>query len=171
MKTAWVMFFLAIAILQVAVVAGDSATDSFVRKGDVPPTFQCRTIAGEEFSLSGEKGKVVLINFFSTHCGPCLAELPPLDKRVYQKHKDDPRFKMIAIGRESAAELAKFKKERALTLPMASDPKRKIYGKFAENRIPRVYVIGKDGKVKLTSRGFTERGVQAIVETVEKELD
>ena len=75
------------------------------------------------------------------------------------------------IGREhNGEELVKFAKEKNLSLPMAADPKREIYGKYAEQYIPRNFVIGKDGVVKLASVGYTESSFQEVVQAIENEL-
>ena len=75
------------------------------------------------------------------------------------------------IGREhTTEEMEKFAKEKKLSLSMAPDPKREIYGKYAEKYIPRNFIVGKDGKIKLASVGYSETSFQEIVQTLEKEL-
>src|SRR5436190_10054069 len=56
--------------------------------GENAPDFAGETLSGEKVSLSGEKGKVVLVNFFATWCWPCVKEMPHLEKEVFQKYKD-----------------------------------------------------------------------------------
>jgi len=144
---------------------------TLVKAGEKAPDFTCKTIAGEEFALSQQQGKVVLVNFFATWCGPCMSELPHLEKEVATKYADRKDFRLIVIGREhNTDELAKFAKEKNLSVPMAADPKREIYAKYAEKYIPRNFVIGRDGTVKLASMGYTESSFQELVETLNKEL-
>ena len=152
-------------------MADDEAKSTLVKVGEKAPEFVCKPINGEEVSLSKQHGTVVLVNFFATWCGPCLAELPHLEKEIMKKFGDRPDFKLIVIGREhSAEELQTFAKEKKLTLLMAPDPTRAIYGKFATQYIPRNFIVGKDGKIKLASVGYTDTSFQEIVQTLENEL-
>jgi peroxiredoxin len=151
--------------------AGDEAQTTKVKAGDKAPDFTCLTLDGKEFTLNKQKGKVVVVNFFATWCGPCMVEMPHLEKEVYLRHKDRKDFALVVIGREhKASELEKFKKDKSFAVPIAPDPKREIYEKYAEKYIPRTFVIGRDGTVKLASVGYTEAEFKEMVKTIEAEL-
>ena len=157
---------------QQSAIADDEAKSTLAKAGEKAPDFTCKPITGEEFSLAQQRGSVVLVNFFATWCGPCLAELPHLEKEIMRKYGDHKDFKLIVIGREHGAEeLEKLAKEKGLSLPMAPDPKREIYGKYAEKYIPRNFIVGKDGRIKLASVGYTETSFHELVRTLEKELE
>lgn len=160
------------AIALIPHLRADEADDTNkVRVGNPAPDFTCTTLSGEEFSLSKQKGKVVLINFFATWCGPCRQELPHLQKEIAEKYKDRGDFKLIVIAREQTAEeLKKFNQQNDVSVPMAPDPKREIYAKYADKYIPRNYIIGKDGTVKLASMGFSKESFQTILDTLQAEL-
>ena len=129
---------------------------SLVQVGDMAPDFLATDTTGTEFSLHGNRGKIVLVNFFATWCGPCVLELPHLQK-VWEAHRSDEKFKLIVIGREETNEtVAAFRSEHGYTFPVAADPERAVYSLFAKEIIPRTYLIGPDGKVCIVTTGFDE---------------
>ena len=65
--------------------------------GRLAPDFTLKDINGETVSLKDFRGKVVLLDFWATWCGPCIHELPNL-KALYEKHKDNSDFALIGIS-------------------------------------------------------------------------
>lgn len=129
---------------------------SFVRTGDPAPEFSVTDIDGQEFALADARGKVVLINFFATWCGPCLMELPHIQK-IWEEHGDDESFELLVIGREETGEsVTQFRTKNGYTFPMAADPDREIYGNFAKELIPRTILVAADGTILFSKSGFYE---------------
>lgn len=149
----------------------DYVKTTLVKVGEKAPDFVCRTLSGENFSLSEQKGKVVLVTFFATWCPHCQAELPQIDDKIYKVFKDRKDFRMIAIGRKQEAPLLeKFRNKKKLSFPIAPDPKGDIYGNYASKYIPRNFVIGKDGKIKLVSKESPDNRVEEILQAIKNEL-
>lgn len=124
--------------------------------GQIAPDFEMTTIDNNRMKLSDLRGKVVVLNFFATWCGPCMKELPYLETDVWQVFKDKP-FVMVAIGREETeASLKSFREKHGFTFPMAADPNSTIYGLYAENGIPRTYVISPEGVIVYQVAGFND---------------
>jgi peroxiredoxin len=146
-------------------------TTTYIFEGDPAPNFTATTLDGKEISIEKLKGKVILINYFATWCGPCLFEMPYLESEIYKKI-DNEDFVLICVGREhTAEELVKFKEEKGFDLPMAPDPKREIYSKFAKMMIPRNFVIDRDGKVIYQSIGYEKEEFNKMIIIIKDELN
>src|SRR5687767_4230495 len=150
--------------------AADSEEQSTLTKvGDTAPDFTVKTTDGKEFKLSAQKGKPVLLNFFATWCGPCLAELPHVEKEIWKKYKDRG-LAVIVVGREhEIPEVAEFQKKHQYSFVMAADPKRDAYGKYATQYIPRTYLVNKEGKIVFQSMGFNDADFKKLLAAIEKE--
>ena len=152
-----VLFALASFLLQ-----GQDLT-TYTKVGDKAPTFKCRTLDGKEIDISSLKGKVILINFFATWCGPCNKELPVLQSEIWDKYKNNKRFELIIIGREhNETELSDWVKAKGFLMPFAADPKREIYSLFVKESIPRNYIIDKNGFIAFQNIGYEEKEFEAL---------
>ncbi|MGG7037102.1 MAG: TlpA family protein disulfide reductase [Flavobacterium sp.] len=129
---------------------------SIVKLNQKAPEFSFQTADGKTVSLADYKGKVILINFFATWCGPCMKEMPYLQKEVWDKLKDNPDFALLSFGRDhSQEEIDKFIAKKKYTFPIFADKGKLVYNHFASMYIPRNYVIDRNGTVVYTSFGFT----------------
>lgn len=165
MKFHRIIFLVFLLIFTKGIFAQDQFT--IVKEGEAAPDFSYETEPGKTQMLSELKGKVVWINFFATWCGPCRKELPHLQKDVYDKYIENDDFVLIILGREhSWEEVNKFKEEQKFSMPFYPDPKREIFAMFAQQNIPRNFIIDKEGKVALSSVGFNEEDFEKIKEKV-----
>ena len=150
------------------------AQDEFtlVKEGQTAPDFTIQLENGQTKKLSDLKGKVVWINFFATWCGPCRQELPHLQKDVYEKLKNNKDFELIILGRKHThSEVDKFKTEQKFTMPFYADPERSIFDQYAKQNIPRNFIIDKEGKIAVSSSGYSEQEFEKIVKKTEALLN
>lgn len=134
----------------------DYMSTSMVQLKQTAPEFSFTTKDGKTVNLSDYKGKVILINFFATWCGPCMQEMPLIQTDIWNALKDNPNFVLLSLGRDhSQEEINKFIDQKKFTFPIYADKGKVIYSLFAKQYIPRNYLIDKNGKVIYASTGFS----------------
>lgn len=125
--------------------ADEGAGNALVGKD--APDFELKDLAGGEVKLADLKGSVVLLDFWATWCGPCVASMPHLD--AIHKDLKDQGLKSFAVNlREAEAEVKKFVEKTSLGLPVLFDKDGKVAKSYGVRGIPQTVVIGKDGKVR-----------------------
>jgi len=124
--------------------------------GQTAPDFTVTKLDGTQVRLSDLRGKIVLLNFFATWCGPCNAELPHLQE-TWDEFADNDGFTMLVVDREESHETVReFTSRKGYTFPLAIDTDRSAYDKFADKGIPRTYLISRDGSIQYQSIGFAD---------------
>jgi len=151
--------------------AQDELTTTRVRTGQKVPDFSFSDENGKTMSISDYRGKVVMITFFATWCGPCREELPHIQKEIYNRYKDNPNFRLLIFGREhSSDEMNNFKKTQGFTMPFFADKSRSVYSLFAEKYIPRNFLVEADGKIVFSETGFNDEKFSELKKRIEEYL-
>ena len=138
--------------------------------GEPAPPFALRALAGPAQSLSGYAGRVVVVDFWATFCGPCRQELPALEA-LRARH---PEVAILAVSIDDAdsdERVAALARELHLGFPVLRDPDGAVafrYMKFA--MAPLTALIGKDGRVRSIHRGYAPPLAVLLEEEVKEAL-
>ena len=120
-----------------------------------PLQFKLTRVDGSAFKLADYAGKVVVVNFWATWCGPCLTEMPLLEKTA-AKYKDDAEVVFLALSTdEERDEVAPFVKRHKFTLPMGYA--EHLEDHFRVSSIPTTMVFDRKGEIAFRQAGFNPR--------------
>jgi cytochrome c biogenesis protein CcmG, thiol:disulfide interchange protein DsbE len=117
----------------------------FVRDPDPAPDFQLRDLAGKDLSLAPAHGKVILLNFWATWCGPCRAEIPSLIE-LQNRYKD--RLQIIGLADDDDQDTVKqVVDSEGINFPVAlvTDNIRIDYG--GVTALPTAFIINTEGRI------------------------
>ncbi len=131
---------------------GTSQTVSFNKSrpnlGDASAEFKLIDLEGKWLSLSDYRGKVVLLNFWATWCGPCRVEMPSMEI-VYQDLKEQG-FEILAISSDPQGSIVTrpFVESQALTFPILHDSDYRVSGTYGIRTLPMSYLIDRQGTLR-----------------------
>jgi thiol-disulfide isomerase/thioredoxin len=125
----------------------------FVKNPDQAPDFKIDDLDGKPLSLSASVGKVILLNFWATWCGPCRAEIPDLIE-LQKKYGDRLQIIGLDVDDDDSAEVKKFVEKNSINYPvgMATNEIRIQYGGVAA--LPTSFVIDSEGRVVQKHEGL-----------------
>lgn len=131
------------------------------------PDFRLNSIDGKEITLSELKGKVVLLDFWATWCGPCKESIPHLIE-VYKKYKGKD-FEIIGMNMDKKTEIEmvrKFVSSTGILYPVIITPENVIRS-YAVSAIPTSILIDKNGKIREKIVGFNTSIARHITKRIE----
>lgn len=148
--------------------------DYIVKVGDVAPDFTLEMLDGTKFTLSEQRGKVVMLQFTAGWCGICRKEMPYIESDIWLKHKDNKDFVLVGIDREETKEaILPFIEKVGTTYPIAMDSNGDVFASYALRGagITRNILIDRDGKIVMLTRKFEEPEFKALVEKIDAMLE
>jgi thiol-disulfide isomerase/thioredoxin len=136
--------------------------------GDTPPPLLGTTMEGDEIDAGKFAGKVLVVTFWASWCGPCKRELPILEG-IQRAGKDS--VKVVAVNIEDREQFRKVAKALStLTLQITHDYRKRSSEAYGVSGIPHLVLIGRDGKVINVHRGYSEESVDSIIAEINAAL-
>jgi peroxiredoxin len=144
-------------LVLLAAAAATGAARARVAAQAAAPDFTLRQIDGPNLRLGEQRGRVVMVNFWATWCGPCRLEMPALQAR-YDGLKDSG-FTVLAVNFDDSLEDANlYTDELGLTFPVLMDPDDTVNDLYRVRGYPTTYFIDRDGMIDQQHVGFLSEG-------------
>ena len=153
------------ALLGAALVAAAVGTPAAVTPATKAPDFALRSLEGPNLRLQEQRGRVVMVNFWATWCGPCRIEMPHL-ARLYDKYRASG-FQLLGINiDEDPRQAATVATKLGLRFPVLFDTEKKVSKLYDLSTMPSTVLIDRDGKVRYIHRGYRD----GYEDTYEKQI-
>ena len=150
-----------------------ASSRSPLRAGDVAPEFAGRDLAGNPLHLSDYRGRVVLVDFWSTFCEPCKEEFPHIQELYRANHARG--FDVVAVSMDdsdSTSDVAMLVQHFGLQFPVVIDDDAQIAHAYdPENKAPLVVLVGRSGEIVAVREGYSPGDETSLARVVEETLE
>lgn len=127
--------------------------------------FTLPQLAGDPVSLSDYRGRVVIMEFWATWCGPCRFSLPSLEA-VYKRYRDRG-VTVLLLNQQETAEVIQRWAGKRYAAPILLDASGEVAARYQVQGIPRLFIVDQDGRLVYAHEGYgggLERNLALILE-------
>jgi thiol-disulfide isomerase/thioredoxin len=166
-------FWLACGLFAVAILGNANASDKNETPGKVaigsePPPALGMTLDGKEVSTKDYAGKILVVTFWASWCGPCKAELPILENL---QNAGKGSIQVVAVNIEERDQFRRVARALStLKLQITHDNGKWASDAYGVKGIPHMVIIGGDGKVRNVHRGYGEGMIPQLVDEINAAL-
>jgi len=121
------------------------AERNVVKLGEPAPNFQLPDLNGHLVALSDLHGKVVLLNFWATWCGPCRVEMPSMEQLYRTFSRKDFEILAVSIDVQGVAVTRPFQQEYHLTFPILHDADYRVGLTYGARTLPMTFLVDRQG--------------------------
>ncbi len=134
---------------------------------EIAPDFSWKDTKGNVVKLSNLKGKVVLIDFWATWCGPCRMTIPHVEA-IYEKYKDKGVEVLgVNLDQGNVEKVQQFIKDYGMKYLVIADPNSNVASLYGVNSIPRFFIVDKNGRIAKIIIGYKDN----LGDVISKEID
>ena len=135
---------------------------------ELPPIapFSAKLLDGSTWSSADYGGKVVILNFWATWCGPCKRELPELAE-LYEQRKADG-IEVLAVSTDTGPMEPVHAMADKLELPFSVGHAPELSEPFAVSALPAIRVLGPDGALHYSAKGFSEGAMEKLDHAIDQ---
>jgi peroxiredoxin len=156
------------AFVALAFAAAAAAAPAALAPASAAPDFTLKSAEGRNLRLAEQRGRVVMVNFWATWCGPCKVEMPHLN-RLHEKYRS-AGFVLLGVNVDDDPKAALALATRlGITFPVLFDSEKAVSKLYALDSMPFTVLIDRDGKVRHLHRGYRE-GMELTYERQLREL-
>ena len=149
-------------LLTTLLVGAAGAASAAVQLLANAPDFTLRSVGGANLRLAEQRGQVVLVNFWATWCGPCLQEMPHLN-RLHDRYRASG-FVLLGVNIDDDPRAATaLAIKLGLRFPVLLDTDKKVSRVYDMSAMPATLLIDRDGRVRHIHRGYRD-GVEKTYE-------
>ncbi len=124
------------------------AEGGIVKIGDEAPNFLLKDLEGFQVSLDQHRGKVVLLNFWATWCGPCRIEMPAMEQLYRSFRRRDFEILAVSTDAQGMAVTKPFQQEVGFTFPILHDADFRIGLRYGARTLPMTFLIDRQGIIR-----------------------
>lgn len=159
MKSTHFLAFITACLLTLSAHAGDMNKPA--------PDFTAKTLSGENVRLKDFRGKVVMVNFWASWCGPCRQEMPLIEK-IYKDYKKSG-FVLLGLNVDGEAdERDEFLKDTPVSFPILDDSEGKVADLFGNEAMPSTYFVDRKGNIRHLHKGYKKGEERDYIKQIKK---
>lgn len=119
----------------------------------VAPDFTLKALSGVNLRLAEQRGDIIVLNFWASWCGPCIQEMPELDKLASKYQPLGVQIWGVNVEADSSA-AQKYLSKTRVEFPILFDTENSVSASYQVQAMPTTVIINKDGDVHSVHRGY-----------------